>query len=144
MFWWGFLHVASLQTYPYSHKTFRISSLILRDLDWSPIPWSCWIHKFIKSCFSILWEHRSKRGCLIFGQYCVKFSRRLQHLKQSYLLTYHRKVPDDLTKTIFGLLFRKVIHLPPTARTIDTSFLFIGMYVLLYAFHYPLYVHPSI
>ena len=55
----------------------------------------------------------------------VKFISRLQRLKPSYLLTYYQKEWANRTKTILGLLFRRIIHLPLTARTIRTSILFV-------------------
>ena len=68
----------------------------------------------------------------------VKSSSRLQRLKQSYLLTYNQKVSTDRTTTILGLLFRKTIHLPLTARTIRTCIFFVRVYVRSYACYSPL------
>ena len=68
----------------------------------------------------------------------VKFSSRLQRLKQNYIITYYQKEWDDCTKTILCLLFQKTIHLPLTAHTIRTYISFVRVYICSYACHSPL------
>ena len=53
-------------------------------------------------------------------------------------------MPADHTKTICGILFWRIIHLPLTAGTRRTCISFVRVYICSYACYSPLYVHPSI